>query len=427
VRNPCPEFFGGISFLDSDRGFLLCGSQPATIEMAKTLYETSDGGDTWRIREQSRFLNPHRRGGGDIPMQGGVGGILFRTDRDGLMATGRVGLYATHDGGHRWRLPLVAGDYAPESLSWPSPRRIFAVLWQVGLIRSDDGGRHWRQLFPAGPRPERAVSPSSALDAIAAGRAGLFRAQGAILATTDGGATWRQRSRLRGTAMQQLVRVSRREVWALGPVLRSRGAPGPFRVFRSLDDGRTWTKIRMPVRAGFATLSVPVSGTAFLAVDDRTLYRTTDAGRTWQRVGRGRELRNPMFVSASDGFRLLGEHTLLRTTDAGHTWKPVRVEARLRMFALAAAGPTHWWIQGNVCGPLNAKGASETPCRGRLLRTSDAGRHWELIRLPSMPGIGIFSFVNGQVGWAGDPWAGPYRTVDGGRTWKLVYADLERS
>jgi photosystem II stability/assembly factor-like uncharacterized protein len=420
ARQPCPDYFGGISFLDARHGFFLCGSVPATIDMAKTLYATNDGGDTWRLRERSCVVAGRPCVHGDIPTQGGVVGIRFRTQRDGLLWTHRVGLYATHDGGHRWRLPLFSGDLVPYSIAWPSRRRIFALLWQTGLIRSDDGGRHWQQLFPATPTPSVAVSPSSATRAIGTGINGLFPDRGAILATTDGGATWRRRARIRGIGVEQLVRVSPREVWALGSELRERREAGPLRLFRSRDDGRTWSPRSLPRRAKIGFLSVPTSTTAYVTIDRRALYRSSDAGATWRLVRRARDLGVVAFAAASEGLWLRGQHDLLHTSDAGKTWRPVGVAPRLRMFAIAVADARHWWIEGNVYAP--AAKSDEAPYKGRILRTADAGHAWDLIRLSApMPGTSVFAFANARVGWAGDPWSGPYRTTDGGRTWRYVY------
>jgi photosystem II stability/assembly factor-like uncharacterized protein len=73
-------------------------------------------------------------------------------------------------------------------------------------------------------------------------------------------------------------------------------------------------------------------------------------------------------------------------------------------------------------GPAGERLLERQPdCPGGLARTSDHGRHWELIRLNMVPGSEGFTFSSGRDGFAGDPANGFYRTHDGGRSWAYVY------
>jgi hypothetical protein len=211
-----PEYLAGASFLDAERGFLLCGDQPATIQQFRRLYETVDGGLTWRRRPL------------ELPMTGHAAGIEFRSPRQALMLANRLGLYVTRDGG-RWETSLFTDDRPFVSrVSWPTATRAYALLSSGQLLRF---------------------------------------------------------------------------------------------------------------------------GGAFL--DER-----------------------------------------------------------------------HWWLIGVRCPPGKAGERllrRQPNCPGGILRTRDGGRQWELVRLRMIPGSVVFDFVSPAVGFAKDPWAGPYRTSDGGRTWRYVY------
>jgi hypothetical protein len=74
--------------------------------------------------------------------------------------------------------------------------------------------------------------------------------------------------------------------------------------------------------------------------------------------------------------------------------------------------------RGRVCEPY----PQCKPSGGALLRTSDGGRHWQLVRLPRALGVNGIDFVNPRIGFVNDQFAGFYRTRDGGRSWRAVPA-----
>jgi len=412
LRVPCPEFLAGLSFLDRERGFLACGSVPATIDQPKELYVTDDGGSAWRVRERSTFQGS-RTFGGSLPIEGHADGIEFRSASDGFLLAGRVGLYRTRDGGHHWDTPLF-GDDAEFVLktSWPSATRAYAVGSRSGLLRSDDGGARWRQSFPHSPGlPQGPVVFESARRGLGAGTAGLTGDAGAVLATVDGGRTWLVRSRLRHRAIEQLV-LAGSDVWAVAASLRPGGVAGAAQLYRSTDNGRDWHPMPTPVSARFPSLSFPTSQTGFFAYDGG-LFRTTNGGRRWQRVSR-RNLRNARFASPRIGLAssfVADRNELVYTTDGGAHWRRSSLPRGTAISAIAILDEHHWWLNGTF-------GA---PSRGILLRTSDGGRHWEAIRFPSVPSFQVLTFSTPVDGFAGDGTNGFYRTRDGGTTWTYVY------
>ena len=412
LRVPCPEFLAGLSFLDQERGFLACGSVPATIDQLKELYVTDDGGSTWRIRERTKFQGS-RTFGGSIPIEGHAGGIEFRSRADGFLLAGRVGLYRTGDGGHHWDTPLF-GDDAEFVLktSWPSASRAYAVGSRSGLFRSDDGGSHWRQLFPHQPGlPQGPVVFESPRRGLGAGTTGLTGEAGAVLATADGGQTWALRSRLRQRAIQQIV-LAGSGVWAVAASLRPAGAAGAARLYRSTDAGRQWRPMPTPVITKFASLSFPTSRTGFFAYEGG-LFRTTNGGNSWQRVSR-RNLRNARFATPRIGLAssfVADRNELVYTTDGGAQWRRSTLPRGTTISAIAVLDQRHWWLDGS----------SSAPSRGLLFRTSDGGRHWDAIRFPSVPSFQVLTFATPMDGFAGDGTNGFYRTRDGGTTWTYVY------
>jgi photosystem II stability/assembly factor-like uncharacterized protein len=389
----------GISFVDRANGFALCGGQPGAGQQLKMLKTTTDGGETWRGRADSRELGS----------SGYAAGLHFRTARDGLMATARGSIQRTADGGRNWRVSLITHDWTPLAIAWPSPRRLYAALWSVGLVRSDDGGRRWRQIYPAPPGPPAgAMSFSSGQRGIGIGTGGLFRDLGVVLETSDGGRSWSRRSRLPRFDIRQLERASPTTVWAVAAKRLQGGVSGPLRVFRSMDDGRTWMRLRTPP-AAFGTLSLVGDRIAFLATN-RGLFRSQDTGTTWRRMGR-RELHSARFLSEEQGFAIGGEYEVLRTDDGGGSWERLPA-GEFRVLAISAWPPNHVWLTGNVC--------RNSSCRGRILRSADAGRSWEQIRFRAAVPPEPTQWLDARRGVAPFGEGGHYRTADGGRTWRFV-------
>jgi photosystem II stability/assembly factor-like uncharacterized protein len=70
---------------------------------------------------------------------------------------------------------------------------------------------------------------------------------------------------------------------------------------------------------------------------------------------------------------------------------------------------------------LSSSGARwRVSSEGKLERSTDAGRSWQLMRVAAAPGsFRTVSSVDGNV-WVGGTGGALYHSVDGGRTWKRV-------
>jgi photosystem II stability/assembly factor-like uncharacterized protein len=419
------DFLGGASPAGASTGYALCGGGPATIDQLKQLYVTYDGGDSWRLVARSHLCRGGRcRVHEDVPLTGHAAGLLFRSARDGLLIANRLGIYRTRDGGRHWRTTLFTDDaFFVAAVSWPAPRRLYALLGRGGLLASDDGGKHWEQRYPIGPgAPEGPVSFSSPTDGIGAAKGGFFRNPGAILATANGGKTWSVRTVIPGVTVMQLVRASRNVVWVVGlerlGVSRSR-----LVVLRTNDGGRRWKRRPTPRGVKAATLSAPSADVAFLATrDGRRLYRTTDGGTAWTPVVSDQNAFGAQFVTERIGLVLRQDGELAHTTDGGKTWKPVRIVGSFRVVGFAHFDDRHWWLAGLTCRRRSRRVIGKpSVCIGakEILRTPDGGRSWDTIRLRTWPGSPDFDFVTPMVGYAGYGWY-RYRTTDGGRTWKRL-------
>ncbi len=263
-----------------------------------------------------------QRGGGDGGASGGgapVAGLpntpdyhsllVARSDPNALLLGTHQGLYRSQDGGRSWSFEGLSGQDAM-NLAWPSTN----VVWAAGhnvLMKSTDGGHSWQDVRPDGlpgldvhgfavdPRNERIVY------AAIAGQ-GLYRSSDggqsfATLSPDVGGAVMAlaitRDGRILAGDMQQGLLVSRDgKQWtqALGAQLMGL-AVNPKQpklvlaagagVFRSTDGGRSWKQtFELADGAGPLAWAPSQPNVAYLVGFDRTLYKTTDAGASWQPV-----------------------------------------------------------------------------------------------------------------------------------------------
>jgi len=194
---------------------------------------------------------------------GALTGVQFVSARQGW-AAGAGQILATTDGGAHWTtqdrgaLDLTSLDFISGAAGW--------AVGTGALLTTSDGGARWTALPRACPgiRAVHFVSPS--VGVAVAGGTGITlyggaapQVGGVVLATSDGGRSWR---RLAAPADAQSVCLN-------DPAHGWLGADG--RLYRTADDGRTWTLAAPGVRpfhpADPATMVVQCAGDSAWALD----------------------------------------------------------------------------------------------------------------------------------------------------------------
>jgi photosystem II stability/assembly factor-like uncharacterized protein len=241
---------GAVRRVDARHFFLAVGEGAAAGSSAQSLWRSDDGAQTWTF--VSRTQSP------SAPQRPGV--LPFGCDKTGVA-------FATPTRG--WAAGACAGGPA-------------------FLYRTDDGGKTWRPLRLAGlSRCACDVSPP----AFANARDGAFGVNGfpqeggkpifRVYWTSDGGLHWRATRPPAGRIGAPQI-VDGRTAWVAG------APPGsiriPFtRLYRTTDAGRHWQVTRLPFDGDIDAVSATV---AYAVVGQKTLWRTSDGGRSWRRVPR---------------------------------------------------------------------------------------------------------------------------------------------
>ena len=152
-----------------------------------------------------------------------------------------------------------------------------AVLYagtDEGLFKSTDGAANWTQLSVAGRVTTISVDPGSPSTVYVSADYGLHR-------SLDSGATW--------TKLEDNSEWGVTQFWtdsSTSPAtLYSQGGYG-FGPFKSTDGGSSWEEVFTPDKQFFDLTVDPYSRTLYATLG-QTLWRSSDAGATWENVSAG--------------------------------------------------------------------------------------------------------------------------------------------
>jgi putative cell wall-binding protein/photosystem II stability/assembly factor-like uncharacterized protein len=256
---------------------------------------------------EAAWTAPGEPGAGLVAARAGAGPGAYAAALAQAAAVPPAGLAGLHGWEHRG--PTAAGGRLVD-LALAPDGTLFAASASGGLWRSDDGGETLAPAWPPGEAPAVGAVAVTAGGVVVAGT-GEANAGGGSLAyggtgvrrSTDGGRTWEDAGLpTSGTVADIEVHPTDPDVlWlaAGGDLFRPGGERG---VYRSGDAGRTWQLVLPP--------ATPTTGGADVAVDpadpDHLLAATWDRQRTPDRRRYG---------GPGSG--------LHRSTDGGRTWAPV--------------------------------------------------------------------------------------------------------
>ena len=176
------------------------------------------------------------------------------------------------------------------------------------------------------------------------------------LITTDGGATWSEHGSDElplGFVMRQVMSENQWYGYA------------QYSVVRSDDGGETWSEHLIPQLSGAGRIRdvhFIDESTGIVAVGINgpvpEIYRTSDAGESWERVYASTsypyEMDNVAFIDENTGFAVAGDGNVVVTTDAGKNWEiDLKIGAVLD---LVRHGETVWAV--GESGLLQRRSAS---------------------------------------------------------------------
>jgi photosystem II stability/assembly factor-like uncharacterized protein len=279
----------------------------------------------------------------------------------------------------------------------------------------------------------------------------------AIYVTIDGGVTWTHQATCPNTSLSAVDFVDVMHGWAVGFAFPccayTHETQGPGAIVATTDGGRTWRRQEAP-RGDFLAAAFVDTDHGWAVGNGGVIAATSDGGEHWVSQAdshSGKTSEGVDFIDANRGWIVSPDSTALSTSDGGATWTTQRIDGSpsgVHFFDTA-----HGWIVGSelilstsnggatwrrYAGPLNgwhinrvqfvddrqgwAVGIDHTdepgsPTGDLVLATSDGGTTWTRQSGPSGVGLFSLSFVSASRGWVTGRYGGTWRTIDGGKTW----------
>ena len=251
----------------------------------------------------------------------------------------------------------------------------------------------------------------------------------------DGGAHWR----LLDTPMKGSM------VWsmAIDPVdpnvmFAGTGTPSKPGIYRTTDAGKTWEQLAVDIAADCPNVGIPrPTGIAIDPTDHRQVWvglevdgvrHSIDGGETWTKVNGqipNQDVHNVLVVAGPPKavFTVVNDD-VWRSTDDGKTWEAARAR---EVF------PWHY-PRGIAVKPNDPRTVfvtlgDTTPGRiGTVMRSRDAGATWQSLGLPVQPNSAVWTVSlpasAPETVLAASRYGYLYRSDDGGDSWRKLWREF---
>jgi photosystem II stability/assembly factor-like uncharacterized protein len=254
-------------------------------------FVSTDDGISWYK------LSSHLMTGGVVV---GANGSIFAASKDGVRDMGADGSGWAFAGTGLSAVEITNFYSAPDG-------RAYACTDASGLLASSDGGRTWRRTSITDRRVMSVIETRKGTILVQV--ADSVSNKSTIHRSTDGGATW---DTIRGTPLYYSTYTTLNE-----PTPGNIYLGTSYGLYLSTDDGLTWHNINVIPKTVVSTIA---DSTGFMMAAAGDLYRSTDGGATWDTlpqkvpiVGIARDPRGVIYAARDTG-------APMRSIDNGTTW-----------------------------------------------------------------------------------------------------------
>jgi len=423
------------------------GPNLATVGDAGQVLTSADGGETWVLRGpfgsdafeqfwwsptegyvagQSRVRRTTDGGATWLPLNGipdqpGFFRIseVFFTDALNGYVLGDFQFWKTTDGGTNWTSGSFPGlvVYVGDTIAL-TPLHLIAVSNLEGAaVYETTDGENWHVLFFSG------AGAFLDLDRLGDGTLLAFASEGDVFRSTDDGVTWTNQIDAAGTGRRTVGGIC---AWPGGRgAAGSSGTPGTA-WYESTDGGASFhADPSGPTIAFTQEIDYWDADHAVVAGDYGRMWRTTNGGADWSDVslpsppsnGAAWHLSLPAPGVAFASVTGQSQCLCYRTTDYGASWhsRSGGLPTNGGWTGISFVDAGHGFLAG-----YNSSGTN------RLWKTTDGGGQWTAITASGLPASWLWDMhwhdlQTGLVTSSNLP-GGIYRTTDAGSTWTAVWA-----
>lgn len=235
---------------------------------------------------------------------------------------------------------------------------------------------------------------------------------GVINSTTDGGTTWTQGKKFTADSIIQVYFHDEMNGWLLCERnIYARGNDATSYLRRTTDGGRTWERIEFQDggRERVTKLFFNMDGIGAAFGEGGVFYKLQEDDVTWKR---SQTSIHYLLLDAAYGDEKVGAivgsgGTILFTEDSGYTWEKATLlgETDTRFNAVFFAGSKGAWAVGT---------------RGRIFHSNGGARLWRQQDSTVTANLNDVYFTSATSGWAVGDNGIIVRTRDGGKNWTDV-------
>ena len=351
------------------------------VSIERNVIHTTDGGHVWN----SLNVFPGQLTSADFvtPKTGWVVGSGS--------TKGQGFIFATVNEGASWINQLVT--HVPlNSVRFVDPQRGWVVGDSGLIMATTDGGGSWKSQISGKATNLRSVFFEDSLSGWVVGDTAC------ILSTSDGGRTWRSESTGTSSWLTSVHFTSKDRGWAVG----SGGA-----ILGTNDRGQSWHSLVNGDPGTYHAVDFVDEKRGWIVGDYGRVMATVDGGQTWtcQESGTITDLYAASFPDVLTGWAVGSKGTMLSTFDGGQHWRSQPYVTQKSLFDVHFLNETDGWALG-----LNS-----------LYGTSDGGQIWTV--LDSSRTIHSVQFVDANTGWARVR-NSLVTTTNGGRSWRRLFDSL---
>ena len=416
LPNPLGLDNESVFFLNPDTGWI-AGSY-------KTIYNTTDGGNTWEV------LHPY-----ELEEHYWLLDIKFYDELHGCAVGDKLFMpykgiiLTTNDGGETWTESIITDSEGFKTVEYISQDTLWAGSSDGKLFKSTDGGFSW-SLFQGISGNLYDLHFFNSNDAIAI--AGYHD----ISITHDGWESWESTD----LGFENSIRK-----FSFSDNLNGIGV-GNFNIIRTSDGGNNWNS----VFDSFLRIAFFNADNGWLIPKNETnqMLHSIDGGQSWDffNAENSGEIIDMDFISEQTGFALSDSSELLKTFDAGETWEIIIIPFDSMYFSnmhfidedngiittlnskfLRTENGGDSWFSYTFdtidflrnCFFLDDSNIWVTGSQGLCAHSNDGGLNWDIQDVDSYYLTDVF-FINPDDGFLISITGELYRTIDGGKNWEEI-------